>query len=68
MYIGLSYKAKGGKSMDKMKFKIISQVQSSIKLLGEELKQDLLKGLKFTLTDNAVTIKVAINNLEKEEN
>ena len=54
--------------MDKMKFKIISQVQSSIKLLGEELKQDLLKGLKFTLTDNAVTIKVAINNLEKEEN
>lgn len=55
--------------MEETLFKIINQVKNTLKAFGDETDLDLLKGLKITLTDNAVTIKIMVNNLEmKEEN
>ena len=60
-------KRKGGKNMEQVLFKAVSQIKDSLKSLGEELNLDILKNLKITLTDNAMTIKIVMTNLEKEE-
>ena len=53
--------------MEQVLFKAVSQIKDSLKSLGEELNLDILKNLKITLTDNAMTIKIVMTNLEKEE-
>lgn len=53
--------------METLTFEIITKIKNTLKLLEKETSQELLKNLKITLTENVITIKVVVGNLNKEK-
>ena len=53
--------------METLMFEIITKIKNTLKLLENETSQELLKNLKIKLTENVITIKVIVGNLNKEK-
>lgn len=53
--------------METLMFEIITKIKNTLKLLENETSQELLKNLKIKLTENVITIKVVVGNLNKEK-
>ena len=53
--------------METLMLEIITKIKNTLKLLEKETSQELLKNLKITLTENVITIKVVVGNLNKEK-